>query len=528
VSEPTNERETGAKLTQALGSAYQVRRMVGRGGFAEVYEVWDRELERRLAIKVLRPDIAWTAGMVQRFKQETRAVAKLQHPNILPIHFVGEGEGLVYYAMPYVEGQSLGDRLRTTGALSPAEALDIMVPILEALQHAHQHGLVHRDIKPDNVMIDTATGRPLLVDFGIAKRLDTEGGLTQTGFVVGTPYYMSPEQALGQASLDARSDLYAFGAVLFQMVTGSPPFDGDSSQEIVGKHLADPPPEASQVNAQVPNWMSQVIIRCLAKTPDERYQSAADVAEALTSNAATAPATGSDARAQLDSSPAHVDPAAATEVVPSEERRSAAMPAPRRRRRLALIGLPLVALLALATVWAVRPRLLLENRLVEPITVNVGGTAYRVEPGTKIRIRLRGGGPQDVVWTMEQPLNSVGEALGAEVFGALTVERSLGPVRRVADASPAERTYFAPLITNDTGRPLNVTVNAGTGAATRCACTIPPDAVRTHIGYYPLYQNSTVRVSDAEGRSAMFTDLGSEVDPTTGAVGLRFEAGDLQ
>ncbi|MDH3457514.1 MAG: serine/threonine protein kinase [Gemmatimonadota bacterium] len=527
MSETANERETGAKLTRALGSGYQVRRMVGRGGFAEVYEVWDRELERRLAIKVLRPDIAWTAGMVQRFKQETRAVAKLQHPNILPIHFVGEGEDLVYYAMPYVEGQSLGDQLRTTGALSPAEALDIMVPILEALQHAHQQGLVHRDIKPDNIMIDTATGRPLLVDFGIAKRLDTEGGLTQTGFVVGTPYYMSPEQALGQSNLDARSDLYAFGAVLFQMVTGSPPFDGDSSQEIVGKHLADPPPEASQVNAQVPNWMSQVIIRCLAKTPDERYQSAAHVAQALTSSPQATPTLAADQPAALDSSPEAVDPAAATELVPSEERRSAAMPVP-RRRRVALIGLPLLALLSLAAAWALRPRLLLENRLVEPIMVNAGGTEYRVEPVTKIRIPLRGGGRQDVVWTMEQPLNSMGEALGTEVFGALTLERSWGPERRVANASPAERTYFAPLITNNTGRPLNVTVNAGTGAAIRCACTIPADAIRAHVGYYPLYQNSTVRVSDAEGRSAMFTDLGAEVDPSSGVVGLRFEAQDLR
>jgi hypothetical protein len=492
-----------------------------------VYEVWDKELERRLAVKVLRPDIAWTSGMLQRFKQETRTIAKLQHPNILPIHFVGEGEELVYYAMPYVEGQSLGDRLRTMGALSPAQSLEITVPILDALQHAHEHGLVHRDIKPDNIMLDTKTDRPLLVDFGIAKRLDAEGGLTQTGFVVGTPYYMSPEQALGQSNLDARSDLYAFGAVLFQMVTGSPPFDGESSQEIVGKHLAEPPPEASQINASVPVWLSQVIVRCLAKKPEERFQSAAEVARALRSGP-DAPAGARPAPPEEKVPVSAIDTAAATEVVPSEERRSAAVPVPRRRRWWLALSLPALAVLAFGAMWLLRPRLVFENRLIQPIVVNAGGEEHRVEPGDQVTIRLRGGGPRDVMWTMEQPSSSSGQALGVEVFGVLTVTRSLGPARRAANARPGERAYLAPLTTNNTGSPLIVTVNAGTGAAIPCDCSVPPSAARMPIGYYPLFQNSTVQVVDAAGRSAMFTDLGPQVDAQSGVVRLRFEERDLR
>src|SRR5438067_11284428 len=168
-------RTTGERLARALGSKYEVRRLVGRGGFAEVYELWDKDLDRRLACKVLHPEIAWTPGMLARFRQEAKALARLQDPAILAIHFTGDGEGLVYYVMPFVEAESLAERLRRRGPYSADEALKIAEPILQALSHAHTQGLVHRDIKPDNVMVEAKSGRVLLLDFGIAKLLDPGG-----------------------------------------------------------------------------------------------------------------------------------------------------------------------------------------------------------------------------------------------------------------------------------------------------------------------------------------------------------------
>jgi hypothetical protein len=517
VTGPVNASDSGARLARALGPQYDVRSLIGRGGFAEVYEVWDRELERRLAVKVLRPDVAWTSGMLQRFKQETRAIARLQHPNILPIHFVGEGEGLFYYAMPFVEGESLGDVLRRGGALPPGRALAIAVPILEALQHAHERGLVHRDIKPDNIMLDVATGRPTLVDFGIAKRLDADGGLTQTGFVVGTPHYMSPEQALGQGELDARSDLYSFGAVLFQMVTGSPPFEGESSQEIVGKHITEPPPVASTVNSATPAWLSAVITRCLAKKPGDRYPSASAVASALRGDPRS-PAAAVTERAVGHT--AAVDTDAKTELVTSGEQAEATRPIRRRRLRHAGPATLIVFAVALAAMWLMRPRLVFSNPLVAPVRLIVGARDYTVGPRERVVVRLSVGRPASILWTLVPPSDSTGAPLGAEMSGAFTVQRPRGRIRRSAMPRSGDQIYFAPLVTNGTDRPVTVVVNAGTGAAVQCECWVPPGAVRMSIGYYPLYQDSRMQVRDRAGRTVTFEDVAADVNRLTGAVGV--------
>ena len=270
------------RLQTAMGSNYEVQGCVGRGGFAEVYEVLDIHLERRLAAKVLMPEIAANPGTRQRFTHEARTVARLNHSAILPIHFVGDAEGLAYYVMPFIEGDSVQDIVRRQGKMTTAETVAVAKPILEALSHAHEVGLIHRDIKPDNVMIDAKTHRALLVDFGIAKAVDSDkaSNLTQSGQLVGTPYFMSPEQALGD-KLDGRSDLYSFGAMLFEMVIGEKPYDGESAQEVVLKHVTDPIPIPSQVDPTVPDWLSDVIVRLLQKQPGERYQTAAEVVAAL-------------------------------------------------------------------------------------------------------------------------------------------------------------------------------------------------------------------------------------------------------
>ncbi len=510
------EPNTLSLLAKALGDKYEVKKLVGQGGFAEVYEVWDKELERRLAVKVLRPDVAWTAGTVERFQRETRAAAKLEHPNILPIHFVGAGEGLAYYAMPFVEGMSLGELLKRSGALPPERALAIVIPILDALDHAHKAGLLHRDVKPDNIMLDTARGRPLLVDFGIARRLDADAGagLTQTGLVIGTPHYMSPEQALGDANLGPGSDIYSLGAVLFQMVTGSPPFDGESSQQIVGKHIAEPPPAAADVNPNVPRPLSDTILRCLAKQPAERFHSAAEVIRALEGSG---PPTNERMRASAAQ--------AATQLLVSgatTKRRAAVRP--RRVGRIALaIVLPVLALGA-GALFLMQPQLTFENRLADVVAVRVAGEERRILPGGSFTLKLVRGRRLDLSW---QLVPRLGVALADTV--AMTQPR--GRVRISATARPAHGAgnYFAPLITNETGTPLTITVNAGLAGALPCGCTVPPGAVRMAIGYYPLFANSTVRAEEVgSGRAATFRDLGPQVDAASGVVGLLFRAVDLR
>ncbi len=509
---------TLASLSRALGPKYEVRRLIGTGGFAEVYEVWDKDLERRLAVKVLRPDVAWTSGMLERFQRETRAAARLEHPNILPIHFVGEGEGLVYYAMPFVDGMSLGELLKRSGELPAERALAIIIPILDALDHAHKVGLIHRDIKPDNIMLDVARGRPLLVDFGIARRLDPEAGpgLTQTGLVIGTPHYMSPEQALGDPNLGPASDLYSLGAVLFQMVTGAPPFDGDSSQQIVSKHIADPPPAAADVNAKVPRELSDIILRLLAKQPKDRFHSAAEVIAALESDKQPSTmrsrATAAQAATELLVSGARTQPTA---------RRPDGQTARPRRVGwvLLVIALPVLALGAGAMFFR-RPTLVFENKLNDIVAVQVAGEERRILPGGSFRLKLRRATRLDLSW---QLVPRLGVALG----DTIAIVRPRGTVRLAATASPKTRAYFAPLITNETGQPLSITVNAGLAGAMRCGCTVPPGAVRMMIGYYPLFQNSTVR-ADANGRSATFPNLGTQPNATTGIVGLLFRAEDLR
>jgi Protein kinase domain len=513
------------QLARALGEQYTVRGLVGRGGFAEVYEVWDHELQRRLAVKVLRPDLAWTPGMLSRFRQEARAVARLNHPNILPIHFVGQAEGLVYYAMPFVEGRSLGEVIRQAGGGLPASrAVALVVPLLDALTHAHERGLVHRDIKPDNILIDATTGRPMLVDFGIVKRLDGEQGHTQTGFVVGSPKYMSPEQALGQSDIDGRSDLYAVGAVLYQLVTGSPPFDGDTSQQIVQQHLTKDPPLAHEHATGVPESLSAVIRRSMAKSPKDRFENAPAMRAAL-ERVDDAKGAGEASHAPVPGRSPVEEP---TEIVRAGNARGASQSGdPGGRKALGTFAVMALAA-AIVVVWVLRaPRLLLTNQLAVPVVVTVNARAAdTIAPGASIAVRVRRRRPLVAHWTAVRPLTPSGAPMGVVVEGRTVEANPRGRIRATIDHWP-DSAFFAPLITNATDRPLAVIINAGLAGSMRCGCIVAPGSNRAMIGYYPLFENSTVRVEDADGRSATFEDLGPQVDRTSGTIGLRFETRDL-
>ena len=269
------------RLTAALSPTYDVIRLVGRGGFCDVFEIYDTHLDRRLAVKVLRADLAWAPGMVPRFEREARSLAKLNHPTIPPLYFVGEHEGLVYFAMPFIEGRSLGQIVNEEGPMPPERLVPLILPVLDALEYAHGHGIIHRDIKPDNIVIDKLSGRPLLLDFGLAKQMASRPGSSLPGLILGTPAYTSPEQVLGQPEVDHRSDIYGLGSTMYHLLTGTMIATGDTPQEIIGRQLTGDIPVASTVNPRIPAWLSNAVMCALERRPEDRYQSARALAEAL-------------------------------------------------------------------------------------------------------------------------------------------------------------------------------------------------------------------------------------------------------
>jgi serine/threonine-protein kinase len=247
---------------------------------AYVFLAHDLKLDRPVALKVLRPDLAAVLGG-ERFLREITLAAKLEHPHILGIHDSGETDGLLYYVMPYVEGESLRDRLRREKQLPVDDALQISREVADALSYAHAHGVIHRDIKPENILLES--GHAVVADFGIARAVDAAGGerLTETGVALGTPTYMSPEQAGGSRDLDGRSDLYSLGCVLYEMLAGQPPFTGPTVESLVHQHLAAEPPSITTIRPSVPSWVVSALQRALAKTPADRFNPVAQFGEAI-------------------------------------------------------------------------------------------------------------------------------------------------------------------------------------------------------------------------------------------------------
>ncbi len=271
------------RLSAALPDRYRIERELGQGGMAIVFLADDLKHDRKVAIKVLKPELAAVLG-AERFLREIRIAANLQSPHILPLLDSGDADGLLYYVMPFVRGESLRDRLARDGVLSPTEAIRLLREVTDGLAHAHRHGVVHRDIKPDNVML--AEGHALLMDFGVAKAIaagqgEPSGGdpmtLTDVGISIGTPAYMAPEQAAADPSIDARADIYALGVMAYEMLTGEPPFTG-TPQAIMTAHVMTPPPPLRDA---VPPAIAAIVLKCLGKNPDDRYQSADELLTAL-------------------------------------------------------------------------------------------------------------------------------------------------------------------------------------------------------------------------------------------------------
>ena len=269
-----------AELNAALAGHYVIDRELGRGGMALVYLARDIRHERFVALKTLRPEIAMALGR-ERFLREIKLAARLQHPNILPVYDSGDAGGVLYFVMPFVEGESLRDRLERESQLPFDEALQIAREVADALAYAHGHDVVHRDIKPENIMM--SGGHAIVADFGIARAVTAAGGdkLTETGLAIGTPVYMSPEQAAGTGQVDRRSDIYSLACVLYETLAGQPPFSGPTAQAIMARHSLDAVPRLRVVRPTIPDALEQVIERALAKVPADRYQTAAQFADAI-------------------------------------------------------------------------------------------------------------------------------------------------------------------------------------------------------------------------------------------------------
>jgi len=277
-ADPVRER-----LQAALGTGFELGVRLGEGGFGVVYRARDVRLRRDVAVKLLRRELVSTEGFVERFEREAQALAALRHPNIVPVYSIGDQGELIFLIMPFVEGITLTDYLREHGRLPLDEAAHILRAVGGALSAAHAVGLVHRDIKPDNIMLEGPKHHALLMDFGIAKTGQTGGGvgLTSTGMVLGTPLYMSPEQAKADPGVDARSDIYSLGVLAYQLFTGELPFNGDSIYAVLNQHLTTPVPEPRTLRPEIPAPVSAALRRAMAKQPAERFQRVEEFIEAL-------------------------------------------------------------------------------------------------------------------------------------------------------------------------------------------------------------------------------------------------------
>ncbi|MEQ1693912.1 MAG: serine/threonine-protein kinase, partial [Gemmatimonas sp.] len=268
------------RLTAALADRYRIERELGQGGMATVYLAEDLKHKRRVALKVLKPELAAVLG-AERFVQEITTTAALQHPHILPLFDSGEANGFLYYVMPFIDGETLRAKLDRETQLGVDEAVRIASDVASALHYAHTHGVIHRDIKPENILLHD--GRPMVADFGIALAVSAAAGgrMTETGLSLGTPHYMSPEQATAEKDITGRSDVYSLASVLYEMLTGNPPHTGSSAQQIIMKIITETPSNVTVLRKSVPPNVAAAVSKGLEKLPADRFASAKEFSSAL-------------------------------------------------------------------------------------------------------------------------------------------------------------------------------------------------------------------------------------------------------
>jgi eukaryotic-like serine/threonine-protein kinase len=425
----TRSDHVESSLRQALAGEYAVERELARGAMARIFVARDLRHGRTVAIKVLPPDLA-TASTAERFLREIRITAELQHPSILPLLDSGASAGLCWYVMPLVEGVSLRQRL-ADGPLPLRDALRIAILVGQALEHAHQRGIIHRDIKPENILF---SGRhPMVADFGLARAVagSLGAGITATGLPLGTPAYMSPEQASGSTDVDHRADLYALGCVLFEMVTGRVPFAGRSVMDVIRQHMEQVAPTVSSLRPGTPAALDRIVARLLTKRKEDRYQQAADVVTDLENVLARLTVEGeAGAGAGAVAEPA---------VRPPESRPVKQAPAARR-----------------TWIWAVAVAVVLGFVLLalRLRSGGGGGGGMHAEDVSVAVLPLRAAGGDSVARTVADGLSSElaaellslgGIRVGSPIAAAVLMSRGLTP-REVADSLHVNHLYFGEVV----------------------------------------------------------------------------------
>lgn len=517
------------RLARALSPTYDVVRLIGRGGFCDVYEIYDTHLDRRLAVKVLRVDLAWAPGMIPRFEREALALAKLNHPHIPPLYFVGDKEGLAYFAMPFIEGKSLGEMVGGQGPLDSVRVIEIMLPVLDALAYAHRHGIIHRDIKPDNIVIDQMSGRPLLLDFGLAKQMASRPGSSLPGLILGTPAYTSPEQVLAQPDVDHRSDIYGIGATMFYCLTGTTIVTGDSPREIIGRQLTGEIPTVMSLNPAIPEWLSEIIACALERRPEDRFQSVPALVTALRAGgiervSEPSPRRSSSRQIRHDDPTPPMVPVTVPDTTPPWLRRQEDLGIQRRRwaRHLRWIGFLTVASVAFGWLGLKPLGFVLVNRLALPVEIHTEeGIHQTLAPGAEYRVPVGDDDKVLVNWRVVQPVPDSGRPESVEhVSGLIRVDNSTlmellrKQIRRDIDSWLGSSRTFAPQVTNATGVPVTVVVNPDFSTT---VFRVMPGETRV-LGYFNLTDSSSVTISAGPDRRKVLSDLELLSGSETGLV----------